>query len=183
MFDRLGHLTYSRRYWVLVLAGLFLVIGGVWGTGVFAAMVSSGFEDPGSESAAALERVQDSVGRDEADVVVLYRDRFGATVERPAFRADVESSLAGLPASLVTGVTTAWSAGPGGAALVSEDGRSTYAVVHVVGNDEDARMDAYEALEPRLRDAPDGLVVRLGGGEAIASDITTQVGEDIARAE
>ena len=183
MYDRLGHLTYSRRYWVLVLAGLFLVIGGVWGTGVFGAMVSSGFEDPGSESAAALERVQDSVGRDEADVVVLYRDRNGATVERPAFRADVESHLAGLPASLVTGVTTAWSAGPGGAALVSEDGRSTYAVVHVVGNDEDARMDAYEALEPSLRDAPDGLVVRLGGGEAIASDITTQVGEDIARAE
>ena len=183
MFDRLGHLTYSRRYWVLALAGLFLVVGGVWGTGVFGAMISSGFEDPGSESAAALERVQDTVGRDEADVVVLYRDRDGASVDRPGFRAAVEDDLAGLSASLVTGVTTTWSAGPGGAALVSEDGRSTYAVVHVVGDDEDARMEAYEALEPSLRDAPVGLVVRLGGGEAIASDITTQVGEDIARAE
>lgn len=183
MFDSLGHLTYSRRSWVLAVAGLFLAVGGVWGTGVFGAMVSSGFEDPGSESAAALERVQDSVGRDEADVVVLYRDRDGATVESPAFRADVESHLSGLPESLVTGVTTTWSAGAGGAALLSEDGRSTYAVVHVVGDDEDARMEAYEALEPSLRDAPDGLVVRLGGNEAIASDITTQVGEDIARAE
>jgi len=183
VFDRLGHLTYSRRYWVLALAGLFLVVGGVWGTGVFGAMISSGFEDPSSESAAALERVQDTVGRDEADVVVLYRDRDGASVDRPGFRAAVEDDLAGLSASLVTGVTTTWSAGPGGAALVSEDGRSTYAVVHVVGDDEDARMEAYEALEPSLRDAPVGLVVRLGGGEAIASDITTQVGEDIARAE
>ena len=39
MFDRLGHLTYSRRYSVLVLAGLFLVIGGVWGTGVFLSLI------------------------------------------------------------------------------------------------------------------------------------------------
>ena len=44
-------------------------------------------------------------------------------------------------------------------------------------------MEAYEELEPILREAPAGLEVRLGGNEAIASDITTQVGEDIARAE
>ena len=183
MFDRLGHLTYSRRYWVLVLAGLFLTVGAAWGTGVFGAMVSSGFEDPGSESAAALEQVQDSVGRDEADIVVLYRTGEGGPVATPAVRAAVESHLAGLPGELVEGVTTTWSAGPAGAALLSEDGRSTYAVVHVVGADEDARMAAYEGLEPSLRDAPEDLEVRLGGNEAIASDITTQVGEDIARAE
>jgi len=183
MFDRLGHLTYTRRYWVLVLAGAFLAVGGAWGTGVFGAMVSSGFEDPGSESAAALEQVQDSVGRDEADVVVLYRERAGGPATTPSFRSAVETHLAGLPAGLVEGVTTTWSAGPAGAALVSEDGRSTYAVVHVVGADEDARMAAYEDLEPTLRDAPKGLDVQLGGNEAIASDITTQVGEDIARAE
>ena len=44
-------------------------------------------------------------------------------------------------------------------------------------------MESYEELEPILREAPPGLDVRLGGNEAIASDITTQVGEDIARAE
>ena len=44
-------------------------------------------------------------------------------------------------------------------------------------------MDAYEELEPALRDAPPGLDVRLGGTAAIASDITTQVSEDIAKAE
>ena len=56
-------------------------------------------------------------------------------------------------------------------------------MVHVVGDDEDARMTAYEDLEPALRDAPAGLTVQVGGNEAIASDITTQVSEDIARAE
>ena len=44
-------------------------------------------------------------------------------------------------------------------------------------------MDSYEAISPRLHEEPDGLSVQLGGNEAIASDITNQVGEDIARAE
>jgi RND superfamily putative drug exporter len=182
MFERLGHLTYTRRRWVLALAGVFLAVGAGWGTGVFGAMISSGFEDPGSESAKALGRAQESVGRDEADVVVLYRAG-GRPVDDPAVRAAVEGHLAGLPAGLVDRVTTTWSAGPRGAALVSVDGRATYAVVHLSADSEDGRMDAYEELEPRLRQAPDGLTVRVGGNEAIASDITTQVSEDIAKAE
>ena len=182
MFDRLGHLTYRRRRWVLALAGLFLAVGGGWGTGVFAEMVSSGFEDPGSESAKALTRVEQTVGRDEADVVVLYRAD-GAPVDTPAVRAAVAEHLAGLPSALVDRVTTTWSAGPRGAALVSDDGAATYAVVHLVADDEDVQMTAYEELEPTLRDAPDGLSVELGGSKAIASDITGQVSEDIARAE
>ncbi|HEU4913109.1 MAG TPA: MMPL family transporter [Actinomycetes bacterium] len=182
MFERLGHLTYRRRRWVLALAGVFLAVGAGWGTGVFGAMVSDGFEDPGSESAAALARVQETVGRDTADVVVVYRNG-GDPISEPGVRPAVESHLAGLPTRLVDRVTTTWSAGPAGAALVARDGRATYAVVHVAGDDEDARMDAYEALEPVLRDAPPGLTVEVGGSAAIASDITTQVSEDIARAE
>ena len=44
-------------------------------------------------------------------------------------------------------------------------------------------MESYEALEPQLREAPAGLTVQLGGNEAIASDITERISEDIARAE
>ena len=182
MFERLGHVTYHRRRWVLALAGLFLLVGAGWGTGVFASMVSSGFEDPGSESAAALERVQDSVGRDEADVVVLY-DTDDRGVGDAGVRQAVERHLASLPDDLVERVTTTWTAGPRGPALVSEDGTATYAVVHLAADTEDGRMEAYDALEPRLREAPAGLDVSIGGNEAIASDITTQVSEDIAKAE
>ncbi|MGH8938829.1 MAG: MMPL family transporter, partial [Actinomycetes bacterium] len=94
MFERLGHTTYHRRRWVLALAAVFLALGGAWGTGVFGEMISSGFEDPGSESAKALARVQESVGRDEADVVVLYRAG-GSQVDRPEVRSAVEAHLAG----------------------------------------------------------------------------------------
>jgi uncharacterized membrane protein YdfJ with MMPL/SSD domain len=95
----------------------------------------------------------------------------------------VERHLAGLPRDLVASSTTYWTAGPAAPRFVSSDGRSTYAVLQLRGADDDALMDAYTDLEPALRDAPAGLDVRLGGNEAIASDVTSQVSEDIARAE
>ena len=182
MFDRLGHLTFRHRHLVLALAGVFMAVGALWGTGVFGAMVTGGFDTPGSESARALERTEATVGRGGADVVVLYRDE-GTTVDDPAFRAAVEQHLAGLPTGLVASTTTTWTAGPAADRFVSEDRRSTYAVVQLAGTGDAAVMEAYEKLEPALRDGPAGLDVLLGGDEAISSDITTQVSEDIARAE
>ncbi len=182
MFDRLGHLTYRRRRWVLAAAGLFVAVAAVWGTGVFSAMTSSGFEDSGSESARALARIEGTVGRAGADVVVLYRFE-GRPVTDPAFRAAVREHLAGLPQDLVRGTSTTWDGGPGAAGMVSDDGRSTYAAVGLVGSGDDEINETYEAATPALRDAPAGLDVRLGGPAALSSDITTQVSEDIARAE
>jgi uncharacterized membrane protein YdfJ with MMPL/SSD domain len=185
MFDRLGHTVYRARRWVLAAAAAVLVLGATWGTGVFGAMTSSGFEDPGSESAAATTRIEDTVGRTGPDVVVLYRFG-GAPVTDPGFRDAVERHLAGLPDRLVASTTSAWTAGaptPDASGLVAEDGRSTYAVVRLVGSGDDEVMDAYDALQPALRDTPAGLDARLGGAAAISSDITTQVSEDIARAE
>jgi uncharacterized membrane protein YdfJ with MMPL/SSD domain len=181
MFASLGHLTFRRRRLVLVLAAAFLALGAGWGTGVFGSMTDSGFETPNSESARALTQIEKTVGRGGTDVVVLYRYG-GDTVDDPTFRAAVEDHLANLPAGQVAGVTTYWSAGQA-PALVSKDRTSTYAVLQLVGADDDALMHNYEKVAPRLHEAPAGLSVQLGGNEAIASDITTQVGKDIARAE
>src|SRR4051794_22180125 len=100
MFDRLGHVTFHHRRAVLALAGLFLAVGALWGTGVFGSMISSGFDTPGSESARAVARMETTVGRGGADVVVLYRDG-GRPVGDPAFRSAVRAHLAGLPGDLV----------------------------------------------------------------------------------
>ena len=180
--QRLGHMVFRARRWVLAAAATVVVLGATWGTGVFGEMTSSGFEDPGSESARALGRIERTVGRTGADVVVLYRFG-GRPVSDPAFAAAVEEHLAGLPGDLVTAATTFWSTGGQASGLVAQDGRSTYAAVSLVGTDDDEIMTAYEEVEPALRDAPAGLDVRLGGPAAISSDITTQVSEDIARAE
>ena len=96
MFDRLGHLTFRRRRRVLALAAAFLAVAALWGTGVFGAMTSSGFDTPGSESARALARIEDTVGRAGADVVVLYRDEGRTSTTRPS-GPPCEEHLAGLP--------------------------------------------------------------------------------------
>ena len=181
MFERLGHLIFRRRRWVLAAAGLVVVLAVTWGTGVFGAMTSGGFEDPDSESARAVAQAERTVGRQEADVVVLYSYE-GRPVTDPAYRAAVEEHLAGLPGELVRGSTTYWSAGEA-PPLVSEDGTKTYAVLNIDGVTDDEVMATYDELEPALRDTPEGLDVRLGGGAAISSDITHQVERDIARAE
>ncbi len=182
MFERLGHTTFRRRRWVLAAAAVFLAVAASWGTGVFGSLISSGFDDPASESARALEQVEDTVGRDSADVVVLYQDD-GRTVDDPSFRSDVEEHLSALPDDLVAGATTYWSGGEKADALVSRNRASTYAVIQLRGEDDDALMAAYDELEPTLHEPAGDLTVQLGGNEAIASDITTQVGEDIAKAE
>ncbi len=104
MFDRWGRWVHRRRRWVLAVVGAALVFAGVWGTGVFGALTSSGgFDTPGSESAKAAQVAEQDLGRDEADVVVLYRGR--TTVDDPAYRTSVEQALAALPKDKVTVVT------------------------------------------------------------------------------
>ena len=105
MFEALGRVMYRRRRWVVALSVAFVVFAGVWGTGVFGAMTGGGFEDPGSESSKAAEVAGQALGRDSADAVVLYRSD-DLTVDDPAFRAAVESSLAAVPAGLLSDSTT-----------------------------------------------------------------------------
>jgi RND superfamily putative drug exporter len=178
MFSALGRSTYRRRRAVVAAGVLFLLLAGVWGTGVFGKLVGGGFEDPQSESARASAELVEAFGRDGADVVVLYRSQ-DRTVDDPTFRRDVETALAALPAGSVTTTATFWSTGA--PTFVSEDRRSTFAVLGLPGRDDEAREQAYAVVADRLDAA--GLQTLVGG--AVAGEVTTneQVGEDIARAE
>ena len=178
MFTTLGRAVFRRRRRVLAAGVLLLVLAGVWGTTVFSRLVGGGFEDPGSDSARAAVALERALGRDAADVVVLYTDPDG-TVDDPAFRRSVEATLAALPDGAVTGASTMWSTGS--PAFASADRRSTYVVLGLPGGDDEARERAYAAVVDRL-DAP-GLTTEVGG--SVAAEVTTneQVGEDIARAE
>ena len=59
--------TVVRARWAVLLAGAALAVGGVvWGTGVFGALSSNGFDDPGSESFRATQRIVAEFGRQDA---------------------------------------------------------------------------------------------------------------------
>jgi uncharacterized membrane protein YdfJ with MMPL/SSD domain len=177
MFERLGHAMFRRRWWVIGAALLFVVFSGVWGTQVFGSLISGGFENPASESSRATDRADAALGREGADVVVLYRSAT-TTVDDPAFQRSVTATLSALPDDLVTRTDTYWTTKS--PALVSSDRRATYAVIGLRG-DEDQRTEALDAIQDDL-DAP-GLETEVGGATAINRDISEQVSADIATAE
>jgi uncharacterized membrane protein YdfJ with MMPL/SSD domain len=177
MFEALGRVMYRRRRWVVAISLAFVVFAGVWGTGVFGAMTDGGFEDPGSESSRAFEVAERELGRDGADVVVLYRSD-DLSVEDPAYETAVTASLDALPADVIEATTTFWTTGSD--QLVSADGRSTYAVLQLSTDGVD-RDQALSEIRADLH--ADGLETQIGGNAVVERDINDRVSADIARAE
>jgi RND superfamily putative drug exporter len=181
MFESLGHLMYHRRRVVLALAGAFVVIAVVWGTGVFGRLSGGGFDDPNSESSRAIAVAEDRLGRQATDVVVVYTDVAGGGVDDPAFRSAVQGTLDRLPDEQVSSATSYWSTG-GAPQFASEDGRSTYAAVQLVGETEEDREAAYEQIADQLV-APGQIETLRGGAVPTFVAVNEQVTEDIAAAE
>nr|WP_218617370.1 MMPL family transporter [Cryptosporangium aurantiacum] len=177
MFERLGRTMVRRRWWVIGAALAFVVFAGVWGTQVFGKLIGGGFDDPASESSRADARAEAALGREGTDVLVLYRSS-GETVDDPAFRQAVTSTVADLPTDVVTRTATYWTTNS--PALVSSDRHATYAVLTLRG-DEEERTEGLKEIEDQL--AAPGLETEVGGPTAINRDINERVSEDIARAE
>jgi uncharacterized membrane protein YdfJ with MMPL/SSD domain len=175
MFEALGRVIYRRRRWVVAISVAFVVFAGVWGTGVFSHMTGGGFEDPGSESSKAAELAIQTLGRDSADVVILYRSD-DLTVDDPAFEAAVSASLAAVPQEALEKTTTFY--GTGAPQLVSTDRHSTYAVLQLADVDWDAALAEIKDVV-----SASGLQTQIGGNAVVDTDINDRVSADIARAE
>src|SRR6204780_1329433 len=127
IFDRWGHTAFRRRRLILVFAVLVAVIGGAWGTSIFAKVqTAGGFDAPNSQSQHEANLAAQTFGRDAGDVVVLYSSPSLSTAS-PAFRSAVTSTLAALPHSKVESYATYWSTRS--RQLVSASGHPTYAVL------------------------------------------------------
>ncbi len=76
IFERWGRVVYRRRRLVLVIAVLFVVFAGVWGTSIFAKVqTAGGFDAPNSQSQREASLATSAFGRDAGDVVVLYSSK------------------------------------------------------------------------------------------------------------
>ncbi|HEX9041211.1 MAG TPA: MMPL family transporter [Trebonia sp.] len=185
MFEAWGRSLYRARRVTIVVALLFAVAAGAWGTGVFSKLNSGNtFSPPNSQGSAETALAAGEFGRDGADVVVLFRAA-AHTVADPAYRQAVTSYLAGLPAGRVTSVVTYWTSGQQN--LVSADRHSTYAVLHLAGGSDQARENTYKAIRgdfPSLAGPPgDGITAQVGGTTPTEVAINSEVSANIARAE
>jgi trehalose monomycolate/heme transporter len=184
MFEAWGRALFRRRRLTLAITLLFVVFAGIWGTGVFSKLSSGdNFTPPSSPSQREANAADQVFGRNDADVVVLYRSA-PMTVSDPAYRQAVTAALSGLPRADVAKVTTYWSSGS--PSLVSTDRHSTYAVLQLTGADDAARHTTYDAIKNDLTPASlaaDGVTARVGGNVAMEVAINSEVTADIAKAE
>jgi trehalose monomycolate/heme transporter len=181
MFEAWGRVLYRRRRLTLIVALLFVAFAGVWGTGVFSKLSSSNsFTPPDSQSQREQNAADQAFGRNDADVVVLYRSTT-MTVSDPAYGRAVSGQLAALPKADVARATTYWSARD--PALVSTDRHETYAVLQLTGANDGARQKVYKAIKDDLSRPLPGLTVQVGGTVPTEVAINSEVTADIAKAE
>jgi trehalose monomycolate/heme transporter len=178
-FESWGRTAYRRRRLILVIALLVAVLGGVWGTTIFArAQTAGGFDAPNSQSQREAALATTAFGRDAGDVVVLYSSKT-LTTAAPAFRAAVTSTLGALPHSKVESSATYWSTTS--PRFVSASGHQTYAVLELAGGTDTARQASYDAIKTDL--AAPGLRSQVGGVVPTNETIDTQTTASITRAE
>ena len=181
MFESWGRALARKRRLVLAITLLFVAFAGVWGTGVFGKLSSGdNFTPPASESQREANQADQVFGRNDADVVVLYRSA-ALTVSDPAYRQAVTAALGRLPRADVAKVTTYWSSGS--PSLVSTDRHSTYAVIELTGADDAARHQTYDAIKNDLTPGRRGVTAKVGGDVAMEVAINSEVTADIAKAE
>jgi RND superfamily putative drug exporter len=181
MFAWWGRAVVRARWFVLAATAGVVALGAVWGTGIFGALASGGFDDPASESSRAHARIADAFGPVGDDLVVVYTHP-SATVDEPGLAEPVQrvlSRLDGRPE--VVSVASVYDGEH--PTFASTDQRATYITVRLRMNDEDGKLADLHAIEPLLR-ADDGEVhTEIGGIYAFLRDANDQVEADIVRAE
>lgn len=179
MFTRWGRAVIRVRWLVVAATAALAIVGIAWGSGVFGSLVSGGFADPASQSAAAESQITARLGNQSPDLVILYSSGT-ETIRDTAFRDAIVSTAGALARRPgVSSVTTYY--GSGLPALVSRDGHATYAVVRLAASSETGKENAYNTLRP-VMNAP-GLTTQVGGTVALDATAGAITKADLATGE
>jgi RND superfamily putative drug exporter len=163
---------------VVVVAVLFVLVAGVFGGSVASVLQGGGFNDPGAQSTAALNRLERAAGIDRSmNVIALFHT--GRPVTSAATRAELARVVATLRRDPAVGqVLTAYSTHD--PAMVSRDGKETYILANL-RNIGDARIkNATTRLTDSFKNDP---AVTLGGGAIATAQVNDTVSQDLARSE
>ncbi|QSE88937.1 MMPL family transporter [Rhodococcus pseudokoreensis] len=170
----------SRKWWVLTLAVLAVLVSGVWGTGVFAKLSSGGFIDPGSESAEVARIVEANLGPQTPDIIAIYTAPDGKTLDDigPEVTASLDRFAAEVPTYSVTSYWTADATRK--QLMVSEDGTKASAAITV---DPDAGITAatFNDLLPKLE--VEGIDTEFAGNSVVGVAFNNRLQQDLVRAE
>jgi putative drug exporter of the RND superfamily len=176
---KIADLTLRRPRTLLVLSFIAVVAMGAIGFGAFGKLQGGGFEDPDAPSSRAKTLIEERFGGED-NLVLLVRPDSGSLDS-----ADVRDAGKKLTAGLsdepqISHVSSYW--GPGGSALISEDGTQALVLAHVRGDSTEVADNAKEVTDEWSGDQG-AIEVRTGGAAALNNDISSQVSADLAVAE
>ncbi len=167
MLVRLADWCYRRRR-LVVLAWVAALVASFALASSFGGELRQDYLQPGSESKAAADTLQDSFPQRSGDTVqiVLHAETDVSSADVQARAEQIFADVA--DSDHVVSVTSPFT--DEGAGQVSEDGRTAYADVVLDKNDNEFTVEEAKALvEPVLAAGGDGLVVEVGGPVAALS--------------
>lgn len=168
MFSTLAHLASTRPWRVLMLTAVAFVVAGILG-GPVAGLLNSdsdSFSDTSSDSARAVEAIEDATGRAASPGVVVLLDAGDRTALREV-RAILEDDAA---VDLVVGGE--------GPQFTSADGSRVYVAAYFA-----AEADADAATEHLREELADVDGAEVGGPIVAFQEVNEQVESDLVRAE
>ena len=178
MFDTIAR-TISRHPWRVAVSGMaFAAICGVFGGPVAGLLQGGGFNDPGSQSTSAANRLEAATGiRPDGGVIVVVKT--GQAITSDATRQEVDrvtqivGTDAGVKAALNYYIT-------GSPSLVSNDGTETLVIGELRSmSDTDAGIAAARIQHALAGDS----AVKVGGFGLANTQVQSQVSADLAHAE
>jgi RND superfamily putative drug exporter len=178
MLNRWTTLLLDRARLVLALGIVATIAAAAYGFGVFDSLGQGGFDDPKTDASKELAREQDVFGSKNVDVIAIYRSKT-LTADDPAFRQEVQQTLAGIPKGTTTSVITAWEAGD--PAMISTDKHAVQVLFSLAGDTQAEQSDNNDLLVPTLKS--DDLQTDIAGPWSVYKGVNETVSEDLARAE
>ena len=177
MLERLASFEHRNRRRLLLVALLGVGVAVVFGLGVAKRLSPYGDTDPSSQSVQATNRYEAATGRQiDPGVIALVT---AGDVHSAAAKRRVRQVEAQLRSSRDVAAVSSYydSHDP---AMVARDGRATYVVAYFRPKSDSRIQDDAKRLESELAGQHD---VELGGGAIADTQVNTQVGKDLARAE
>jgi RND superfamily putative drug exporter len=180
LFSRWGALVYRLRRPIALMTVVLAVASLLLASRVTDALVSGGWSDPHSESAAVSTRLADEFGAGRGSIVALYHGDSATDARSAAFQQMITTSLARLAADPISDGVIGF-AETHDARFVSTDGHAAYAVVRLTITDEQSANQM-----PKIRgliDEPTGATLKLAGVGPFTQDQAHQSEKELFQAE
>ena len=183
MLARLAGLALRAPKHVLVLTGLLLVLGGLFGAPVASHLLSGGFTDPSADSTKASAILDARFHGGQPNLVFLVTAPGGArSVAAQQAARGVERRLAGHSEWLSFSQSYVHAPRQARPGLVSKDGRYGLVVAHVKGNDTQTQQRA-GALADEVGTSLGAATITPGGAALGYHQVNEETTTDLARAE